>query len=122
MLSQQKSVACPFCQQPVKFPPTFNDTLQCVCGAKYHHEFGSDLCESVWDAQYFKNEYDYIFVGAAKWIADKSRSKRSPKKRLMKKLIKKCGPWFDVLFSINYDVKEENLLPHEDKIYLFFTK
>lgn len=122
MQSKPKTVNCPFCQQPVKFPPTFNDTLQCTCGAKYRYEFGSDLCESVWDAQYFKKECDYIFVGVAKWISEIRRSKRKPKKRLMKKIMKEVGPWFDVFFSINYNTKEEDLLPHKDKIYLFFTK
>lgn len=122
MESEQRLVACQFCQKLVPFPPTFNDTLQCACGAKYHYEFGADLYIEVDCAEEEGREWNDIFVGAAVWDDEEEFEEVEEAGEAGEEAEEESGSWFDFLFSINYDVKEEDLLPHEDKIYLFFTK
>lgn len=100
MQSKPKTVNCPFCQQPVKFPPTFCERLKCVCGAEYHYEFGDDLYLEILDAEKNKKEWRCVFVGVVdEWDEETG-----------------------LMFTINYDVKEEYLLLNRDEIYLFFTR
>lgn len=78
----------------------------------YYYEFGTDLYIEISSAEEEGREWKDIFVGAAVWEDEDEEEEVEAEEE--------STSWFDSVFTINYDVKEENLLPHD--IYLFFTR